>query len=324
MTENSEIPLDGELPQEAQSTLIQPPRRSVKVFKSSLWIALSLFFLLSFTLIKLPREQIQNYIFATISSSLSQQGYSITAEKTELSFFLGLSYSMRDVKLTTPIGSVLKIDKFTVSPAFLPVFTGKLGADLAIQTPGKGKIEGTFATNKKRFSSQFRINSVELKSSGILEALANISASGEINGSGELSGDYEKSSNSNGSIKLDLKKVVIDQQKIVLNIPKMNISEAKAEVQITNGKVQIRTFNIGKPGTTDDIQGTLGGELTLASAIENSSINLQTKFKLSENVHKTLVILDAFLSSGKQADGSYAFLITGTLSYPNYGPLPPT
>ncbi|OFZ01484.1 MAG: type II secretion system protein GspN, partial [Bdellovibrionales bacterium GWB1_52_6] len=239
MTENEEIVTEATLPGAEASGVALPASRSKKLIKRLGWIALGFFCLLAFTLIKLPREQIQAYIHGSITSALAEQGYSLTAGQTQLSYFLGITYSMKEVKLATPTGNVIRLDQIEVSPSLFPLFVGKVGASYSIQTPGNGKVSGKLAANKKAYATSFKVNSVDLKTSGLLEGLAHLSAAGLVNGSGDLKGDFTNPATTQGDLKLDLTKLIIEQQQIMgFNIPKLSISEGKADVVITQGKAQ--------------------------------------------------------------------------------------
>ena len=116
---------------------------------------------------------------------------------------------------------------------------------------------------------------------------------------------------------------MIDAQSIFgFPIPKILVSEGNADIEIQDGKAQIKTFKLGKPGhVEDDIQATLTGQVILGKFWAASKVDLNTRFSLSQNILKPLILLDAILGSGKQPDGSYAFHLTGPILSPTPSPL---
>lgn len=303
----------------------QTPARWKSAVKAASWIFLGLFCLAIFTLMKLPEERIRNYVQGTLSAQLSSQGITLSAAQSSLSIGFGISYTMKDVTLSfLPPQEPIKIEQISISPSLFSALTGKMGASVRLDNKG-GTLKGFFSqpmNGSGTLSFSYDASNLDLGSIGALPLLTSLKGSAIANGTGEISGETNLPSSFQGNANLNLSKIVIDQQSVMgFSIPRLTIAEAKANVQVNGGKAVIKTFQIGKPGsTTDDLHGTMTGDITLGRNWQYSTLNLKTNFGLSQTVLKSFVLLDAILGAGKQPDGSYTFNIQGSISAPN--PMP--
>jgi type II secretion system protein N len=303
------------------------PSRFKRALKTFGWISLGMFCLLLFTLLKLPEDKIRNYVQGMISSQLSSQGITLNANQSSLSIGFGVSYTMKDITLSfPPPQEPIHIDQVSVSPSIFSAIMGKMGASVEVENKG-GTLRATFNTPMSGangpVSFSFNCNNLDLGSLGILPAMANLRGSALANGEGHLDGDTSLPSTLNGQFKLDLAKIVIDQQTLFgFSIPRLTVSEGKGDIEVNGGKAIIKTLRLGKPGsTTDDVKANVTGDVVIGKNLPYSTLNLKTDFNLSQNVLKAFVLLDAILGPAKQADGSYAYTITGPLNSPNPVPV---
>lgn len=299
--------------------------KSRKTLRIVGWVLYTLFCLILFTIIKLPEDRIKSYVESMISSQLNPKGIRFTANENHLSFFFGLSYTMKGVTLTFPPPTPpTKIDEIQVSPSLLSLILGRIGGSVSIEQ-GDGVLKSSFSIKDTKGSLSFKAKKLDLGKLGLVPLLAGIQASGILEGNGSLTGDFASPTTLEGDISLQLNKIQIDQQSVYgFTIPKLTVSEGTSEIEVSKSKATIKTLRLGKPGlASDDIQGNLTGDIILAKDWERSTVNLKIRFSLSESFMKSFVLLDAILSAGKQADGSYGFTLTGPLTAPFPTPLAP-
>jgi type II secretion system protein N len=302
----------------------EPLPRSKKILRTAGWVAFGLFCLTTFTLMKLPNEPIKSLIDGYISSALAQKGVSYSANEGKISFFLGLSYQMKDITLNfPPPAPPVRIEAIEVSPSLLGLIFGRTSGSVEIENAG-GSLDGSFSMKNSNLTASFKSKKLNLGKLGVLPLFANIQGSGVLDGSGAIEGDTNVPSTLNGNIAMALSQVAIDAQSIAgFPIPKINISEIKTDVTLGQGKAILKTMQIGKPGNpSDDLTGTITGDITLGKQWASSTLNLKIKFSLSESLLKSFMLLDAILGAGKQPDGSYAFSLTGPIEAPMPTPIP--
>jgi type II secretion system protein N len=302
-----------------------PPQSPImRALKLTGWIFFGLFCLVTFTLLKLPGDRIKTYVQGMIAAQLAPKGISFTAEKGYISIGWGISYVMKEVTFVFPPPQApAKLDKVTVTPSILPMILGYQGASFALHQ-GDSKVTGSFSMKGPQISASLDVKQLDLGKTGILALAGGIKGGGVVTGSASISGDSTIPSTLNGDVDLSLSKVVLEPQTVVIiNIPRVAISESKIELVADKGKATIKTLRIGKPGSPDDLQGTASGDIMLGRNWDSSTLNAKINFKVSETLLKTLFFVDAFLSPGKQGDGSYSLTLTGPLTAPNAVPLAP-
>lgn len=303
------------------------PSRAKQILKKVGWAALGIFCLLFFTLLKLPEDKIRNYVQGMISSQLSSQGITLTATQSNLSIGFGISYTMKDITLNfPPPQEPVHIDQISISPSILSAFTGKAGATIHVENKA-GILNASFSSPMSGpsgpISFSFSSNNMDLGSLGVLPAMVGIRGSAVANGEGHLDGDTSLPSTLNGKIQLDLNKIVIDQQTVMgFSVPRLGVSEGKADIEVDKGKALIKTLRLGKPSsTTDDVKANITGDVVIGKNLPYSTLNLKANLSFSQNVLKAFVLLDAIMGPAKQADGSYAYSLTGPLNSPNAVPM---
>jgi len=292
--------------------------RTLRVLRIVGWVLFGLFCLTVFTLIKLPEDRLKNYIQGQISNALSPRGISLSAAKSGLSVGFGISYTMKDVTINLPPPEpAAHVDEIVVTPSLLSFAFGKLAGKVGIQQ-GDGLLTASFSTNQVNTSVDFDIKNLDLGKIGLLPMLAGIKGSGLATGKGSIDGNFSVPSTLTGDIKINLSKIILEQQSISgFSIPKLNISEAVIELKAEKAKASVKTLRLGKSGNAaDDIQASVTGEMALGKQWESSTLNLKTKFSFSQNVMKSFALLDAILGAGKQADGGYAYTLTGPVMTP--------
>lgn len=326
-TESNESPQFTESSAQVVGVEETSPSRAKLIFKKIGWASLGIFCLLFFTLLKLPEDKIRNYVQGMISSQLSSQGITLTATQSNLSIGFGISYTMKDITLNfPPPQEPVHIDQISISPSILSAFTGKAGASIHVENKA-GTLNASFSSPMSGpsgpISFSFSSNNMDLGSLGVLPAMVGIRGSAVANGEGHLDGDTSLPSTLNGKIQLDLSKIVIDQQTVMgFSVPRLGISEGKADIEVDKGKALIKTLRLGKPSsTTDDVKANVTGDVVIGKNLPYSTLNLKANLSFSQNVLKAFVLLDAIMGPAKQADGSYAYSLTGPLNSPNAVPM---
>ncbi len=303
------------------------PSRAKQFLKKLAWVGLGMFCLILFTILKLPEDRIRNYVQGMISSQLSAQGITLNASQSSLSIGFGVSYTMKDITLSfPPPQDPIHIDQVSVSPSILSLLTGKVGATIRIENKN-GVLHASFSTPMNGpsgpISFSFNSSNMDLGSLGVLPASVGIRGSAIANGEGHLDGDTSLPATLNGKIQLDLNKIVIDQQTFMgFSVPRLSVSEGKADIEVDKGKALIKTLRLGKAGnTTDDLRANVTGDVVIGKNLPYSTLNLKADLSFSQNVLKAFILLDAIMGPAKQADGSYAYTLTGPLNSPNAAPV---
>src|SRR5262245_19713432 len=119
----------------------EPSSRFVRFLKGSGWTLTTLFFLVLFTLFKLPEDRIAPYIDGKLQEQLRPLGVRYSSVKSKLKLGFGISYVLESVTIDLPPpGGQYFFDRMTVSPSFLALLTLKAGADIRLDS-GKGSVE---------------------------------------------------------------------------------------------------------------------------------------------------------------------------------------
>jgi type II secretion system protein N len=301
---------------------VVPQSRLQRTLKTAGWVSFGIFCFLVFTILKLPEDRIKNYVQGTIASMLAPKGITFSAEKGYISIGWGIAYVMKGVTLNfPPPDAPAHIEKVTFSPSILPSLFGYQGGSLWIYN-GDGKLTGSFSTKGTQLSASFSAKQMDLGKLGLLPLAAGVHGSAMLNGSGSFAGDMSIPSTLTGDLDLNLNKVHLDQQTIAgFSVPALSVSEGKIELSADKGKATIKTFRLGKPGSSDDIQATGSGDVMLGRNWDSSTLNGKVNFKLSDNILKAFVLIDALLGPGKQGDGSYSFTLNGPVTSPNPTPV---
>lgn len=316
---------DSTLPSGADAAEPPPPTRIRQVLRYAGWSMFFVFWLAFFTLFKLPEDRLKSYIQGSLTAALGSRGITYTSVRSDLSLgIFGLSYQMKDVTLSIPGSETpAKFDSISVSPSLFSLLRGRMAGSFRVDTPGGGRLKGSASVAQTDLDLSVTAKEFDLGQTGLLALLAGIRGSGLIRGDINLDGDPSAPASMSGNLSIELKKITIDAQSLQgFPIPKLQISEGVAELDIKKGKVTVRNLRLGKSDNAgDDIRAQVSGEVTLARQLGSSALNLKVQFKLSDNVKKSLVLLDALLGSGRQADGGYAFQLTGSLESPASSPI---
>ncbi len=283
--------------------------------------------LLVFTLVKVPQPKIHAWLLGTINQQLNPMGIQASAEEGHIELGLGLRYEMSMVRLTQISSQkVLKFSRLEVAPNILgPLLQGKLGAHFMLEE-GAGTIIGDIKAKGDDFDADIQLDSLNLGKMGVLPFAAGLDGTADLKGSVSLSGSPSSASGLSGKITLNLAKIVVDAQKVMgFDIPRTAISDGVFDIDIGAGKATLTTVRLGKPGSTDDLQGTATGDIKLSKVLASSDLNLRLKFGISEHYRqeKTISMVESLLGANfKKPDGTFGVRITGPLYEPQSAPDP--
>jgi type II secretion system protein N len=288
------------------SVSLEEPSKN-RILRRVTWVFFAIFCLLFFVLIKIPQSKINLTILSRINQQLEPMGYSLSADRGELGLAWGLNYTLEGVKiLKTANQRSLSFTKLRLAPAFIPLIQGKLGADILLEE-GEGSLKGSVVAKNQELEASLTIQALNLGRIGLLPFLTDFDGSAEANGTLE----FHKNA---GNAKIDLTKIVFDEAKIQgFAVPKIQISQGNIDLEFDPKKATLRTFKLGKKGPTDDLNVSASGDLKIASMIENSDLNVKVQLSLSQKLLTSFSLIDAFLGSMKQTDGSYKFKLQGPL-----------
>jgi hypothetical protein len=72
----------------------------------------------------------------------------------------------------------------------------------------------------------------------------------------------------------------------------------------------------------DDLTAAVTGDLALNRNLNASVLNLRVTFGTSEKLRSSLSLLESLIAPARQADGQYAYKMTGPAGQPNVIPDP--
>jgi type II secretion system protein N len=281
--------------------------------------------LLLFSLIKLPDTKLKGHLNHFIFQTADRMGYLLSATNSDFRFGLGISYSLKDVTLSMK-GSpgVLRLDSVQVSPSFLSLLTGKIGGSVEIQK-GKGLISGNIGVRGSRLIADLKIDSLNLSDSPLALYLSDFKIQSRIDGKVTLEGPLDNPSAWNGEIQLKLGSIRAPAQTVMsFPIPEIKIDGGTIQLKLDKGVALIETFHLGTLNkTTDDIAAKITGEIVLKPRIEMSTLKLNAHFSFApEYLDKSeLFLIQSFIASAKQPDGSFKYTINGPLYSPSFDPV---
>ncbi len=297
----------------ALSTEDQDTRSTAKkVFSFAAWSIFALICLIFFTVIKVPQAKIHNYVVGMLNQQLAPSLIQFSADEGQINIGLGVSYVMSGVKLTkTDSGKVLRLHQIEVSPSLIALAQGRLGSHFTIEE-GSGRLTGHFYTQGEEMDAEFETDGINLGKIGVLPFSAGMEGTAEVKGSVKIQGNMRSMSSLNGSVQLNLAKIVIDQQAFKgFNLPRLAVADGIVQIDLQSGKALFRSVRLGKAGGSDDLFTSFEGDIKLGRTAEASELNLKGKLGFSKTVLNSFVLLDALLGSMKTPDGTYAFKLVG-------------
>lgn len=294
-----------------------------KGLRITAWIVAGLVLLIFFTLIKFPQDRLKPLIQSQIGAALAAQGITLVPERSHLGFLFGLSYTLENVKISSPsLPNPVTIERIRVAPALIGSIMGQVQARIAV-TQGSGSATIDLFMPHPEESAEFEVDAqfraFDLGAVPLVQLFTGVQAGGILSGQLAVEGNAEIPSSLEGTADLKIQKFQLDQQSFMgLPLPKIGAPQAQIRLNASKGKFQVEQVQIEKGG---ELWASLTGQSTLGQRWDASTLELKTQFGLTESVLKALPLVDTLLGGARQADGTYAFTITGTWAAPFFNPV---
>lgn len=240
-----------------------------------------------------------------LDAVLSPQGLSLTphAHKTLLP---GVAWD--GVKLSSDKGMLLKFDRLSVRPQFLPLLAGKVrvSADARV---GNGALALTYGVNGRE--------AVELDASGLnladipfFATILGAHAAGEIWSRGVLQRGQQ---GVGGELKLEIKRLEFSGVKLgAFPLPDVSGLTTQGMIRVTNGAARLESLTLQGEGIYMRLSGDLPSGEAAAVTPLNMTLEIMPKPDFLERQKLVFMLLAKFMVS----PGVYRTPIKGTLLKP--------
>lgn len=247
----------------------------------------------------IPAAQLQGMI----QRAMAQQGYTFTAGRFGKAFPLGISAG--DVTIADSRGPLVKLDRLSLRPAFVPLLTGTLAlsADAAI---GSGTITVLWRSGVSG-GIIADISSLQLEQIPFFRSATGATVKGILRGEAHLTGDAPRM---NGIIKLEIKGAELSDLKIgEMPLPAVKDETIQGMLRVKDGRGRVESLTFEGGG----LYGRLSGEVPLsASAPLDLAMELMPKADFLEKQKFIFLVLIKYLDS----PGHYRIPVRGTLAKP--------
>ena len=285
-------------------------------------IALSILFLvlvLVFSIAKIPESRVTALVQGQVQSALDPYDIYLTDRGRSLSFLTGIRYRLDHPALEMADQTRIELDDLEVRPKLMSLLTGRAGAKATLHQ-GNAEMTLDAAASRDKVNADIELKDIDLGRFGVL-GFAGVKGAGLVSGKITLDGGVNDLASFNGLIDLKLKKIRLDEQSIMgFKLPEAVIGEGTLLIEIKNGKLVMKSVQLGRQ--SDDLSATLTGDLTLNRNLNASALNLRAVFSLSGKLKSALSMLEGLIAAAKQADGRYAYKMTGILGQPDVNPDP--
>ena len=294
----------------------QEESNKAKIAKYSLFSTAFLVLSFFFLILKFPEYRLKDWISSTARTVLHPQGILFNTDRVSLSLVFGPRIILENVELKSANNSSQKInfEKVVVRPYLSSLILGNIGFSVSARLSDKS-ISGSYQQKGSTNSLDLDLEEIELNQLSLLQHFVPIDVKGKISGQAHLTLNPSAAADSNGEINFLIKKIVIpDQNAWGIQIPRLLINESKILVQVNQGQISLKDVFLGKDKKTDDLTLAVSGSGKIGKSLESSTMNGKIILDISDKLKGGFPILDALLSSGKTADGKYAFRFFGTLA----------
>lgn len=278
--------------------------------------ALFFFFLILFTLTKLPETKMTSLVQGYMQKNLDPFGIYITDQGRSLSIWRGFQYRLEKPTFELSDGTKIEGSELILQPSWSSLLKAKLGATVRF-VQNSGELDVTVAGRGDSFSLAGNLSQLSIAKLGLLSYAGQIKGNGFLSGNIQIDGSVSDLQNLAGNILIQLKNLELDEQSIMgFQLNSMKVADGAIDIELKGGKALFKNVRLGKPGSADDLNAQVSGEVTLNRYLNSSALNLRAIFGLSENVKQKLSLIDSILGAARQKDGRYAYKIGGTLSAP--------
>lgn len=270
---------------------------------------------LVFLVLKFPEGRLQNYVIAHARILMQNEGLSFSAEKVQLSFILGpaIKFYNVEIKALDDDSKALKISYLKLRPKISSLLAKNKKVGVSAELLG-GELSGTVGGSATSFFINLDLDHLNLGQSTLFRRYTIVELKAELDGTVKMDFDSSNPTQTDGKILLKAKNIHIpDQVAYGFNLPNLKISQCSLDIPIEGGKADFRLVECGKDLKTDDIVGTISGQIAFEKTVDDSKVNLRTVFQLSQNIINAFPLLDALLANAKTSDGKYLYRIGGVI-----------
>ena len=285
-------------------------------------IALSVLFIalvVILSITKIPETRVTGLLQGYVQSALDPYDIYLTDRGRSISFLTGIRYRLDHPALEMADQTRIELDDLEVRPKLMSLLTGRFGMKASLHQGGAELVMDAAATRNK-VEADIDLRDVDLGKFGVF-GFAGLKGSGLVNGKITLEGGVTDLASFNGLIDLKLKRLRLEEQTFMgFKLPDTTLTDGTILIEIKNGKLIMKTVQLGRQ--TDDLNATLTGDLTLNRNLNASALNLRAVFSMAGKVKSSLSMLEGLIAAAKQADGRYAYKMTGMLGQPDVNPDP--
>lgn len=290
----------------------------VKLKKLAKWTGYPLFAIICFMMFLLwtfPFDKVKG----KIQDELGKQ-FNLNVEMESLASSFPFGVQAENVTITSKDGHdnlvfPITMEEIGIYPSIISTLSGNPAFSLSASLFG-GEINADIKTNQAEMKYDIKMDISEFDFSQIAyfkNAYKDFPVQGTMDIETDLSLDMKKIKESKGFLEMQIQNGSIGPGKMTFELPKVRTGTLEARFVINNGKFEVEKFTQQSP----DMQSDMRGFITLNKKLRYSRVNLDYRFKLSDDLVKKHDVFQLALSAIKNAEGSdkyYYHTITGPIT----------
>jgi len=289
-----------------------------KIKKIAKWIGYPIFAIVCFAMFTLwtfPFDKMKG----KMQDQFSKQ-FNMNVEMDTISSSFPFGIKATNVTLASTAKAVnpllpLSVKEISITPGFISTMLGEPNFNLDAKLFG-GRINADITANtaEKKYAIKMDIDGFDCtKIPYFKNAYKDFPMEGIIDVETDLTLNMKKIKESQGFVELQISKGSMGPGKLTFELPKVRTGTLESRFVINKGKLEVETFTQQSP----DMQSNMRGYITLSKNLQYSNVNLDYRFKLSDDLIKKHDVFQLALSAIKNAEGSDKFFyhtITGPIS----------
>ncbi len=210
----------------------------------------------------------------------------------------------------------LGLDRLAFRAALIPTIMGKKAVAFVAETLD-GSIDGTFTSSDKGVELEFDAEDLDLTKIPAGDGTTAIHFLGALEGHADLVLNTTDTRASEGTLRFDMPGFGLAKGSKIggFEVPEVTFDKAVLAFEAQDGKLEV-TEGAFESSTLD---ATVSGDITLNKRLARSRLRLEIIFSLPEDLDQ-LAQLAPDLKRGRDSEGKYHYLVTGTLLDPNARP----
>lgn len=284
--------------------------RMQKIGRIAGYILFGIFVFIFFTYLNFPYDKLKDKIFSQVEQ---KTGFKCDAAEVKTTWTLGFVF--KGVELSHRAFNIpqIRLSHLKVSPSLLSLlfFRPKMKFEVGFT---EGALSGHLQQKGKTQDIELAFESLNLGKD--FKGMLPVDLQGILQGEFQVAGDLAQMKELDGALDIRVQKFGLAQMSVLnMNLPQISLSKMLLRGTLKNEKLLIEKMDIG--GEKEDLQANASGELQLDSQnFNNSKLNLNVKFKLSEKMKKEFQLFLPFIANALDSQGFYSLSITGRLSAP--------